>query len=77
MAENQDKDRRNPNADDQNEGQQRRADSGDVSGKGRERRDDGAVYPAHRNAGDFGTHGGPNKSGKQNANKPGPETQDV
>ncbi len=77
MAENQDKDRRNLNADDSSEGQPRRADSGDVSGKGRERRDDGDVYPARRNAGDFGTHGGPNKSGKKDADKLGPETQDV
>lgn len=31
----------------------------DHSGQGRERRDDGDVFPAQRNAGEFGTHGGP------------------
>jgi hypothetical protein len=39
-------------------------DSGDASGQGRERRDDGGVYPAQRNAGEFGTHGGPKKTQK-------------
>ena len=44
-------------------------DSGDASGQGRERRDDGSVYPAQRNAGEFGTHGGPKKTQKgQGAN---------
>lgn len=38
--------------------------SGDVSGRGRERRTD-EEYPKQRNAGEFGTHGGPNKSGKE------------
>lgn len=41
-----------------------KVDSGDVSGQGRERRDD-TEYPKQRNAGEFGTHGGPNKSGKE------------
>lgn len=68
MAENQDQDR---------EKKTPRVDSGDTSGRGRERRDDSDVYPAQRNAGDFGTHGGPNKNGKKDAGKPGPETQDV
>jgi hypothetical protein len=31
----------------------------DHSGRGRERRDDGSVFPAQRNVGEFGTHGGP------------------
>lgn len=66
MAENQDQEKQAP-----------KVDSGDTSGRGRERRDDGDVYPAQRNAGDFGTHGGPNKNGKKNADKIGPETQDV
>jgi hypothetical protein len=43
------------------------ADSGDTSVQGRERRDDGSVYPAHRNAGEFGTHGGPKKTQKGQA----------
>lgn len=57
MSKKQDKGRANAP-----ETQPRRADSGDVSGQGRERREDTDVYPANRNAGDFGTHGGPNKS---------------
>ena len=31
------------------------------SGEGRERREDSDVFPQKRGAGDFGTHGGPNK----------------
>lgn len=38
-----------------------KVDSGDVSSEGRERRDDSDVFPQKRGAGDFGTHGGPNK----------------
>ena len=59
------------------ESQPRRADSGDVSGQGRERRDDTDVYPANRNAGDFGTHGGPNKNGEKRSDAPNPEQQGV
>jgi hypothetical protein len=40
---------------------------GDQSGEGRPRRDDGEVYPAHRNAGEFGTHGGPKRTQKGQA----------
>ncbi|OJT26726.1 hypothetical protein BO221_01470 [Archangium sp. Cb G35] len=40
----------------------------DVSGQGRERRDD-EEFPKHRNAGEFGTHGGPNKPGKEDTRK--------
>jgi hypothetical protein len=35
----------------------------DHSGRGRERRDDGDVFPAQRNPGQFGTHGGPARYG--------------
>jgi hypothetical protein len=59
------------------EGESRKADSGDVSGQGRERRDDTDVYPANRNAGDFGTHGGPNKNGEARSDEPNPEQQGV
>jgi len=44
---------------------EKKVDSGDVSGQGRERRDDTDVYPQKRGAGDFGTHGGPNKGEKK------------
>jgi len=33
--------------------------------QGRERRDDTTTYPSHRNAGEFGTHGGPNKKSQK------------
>jgi hypothetical protein len=46
-----------------------KVDSGDVSGRGRERRDDTAVFPQQRNAGEFGTHGGP--KGGQKSHAPG------
>ena len=49
----EDKEKRNPKVD---------------SDQGRERRDDEA-YPKQRNAGDFGTHGGPNKAGKEDPRK--------
>ncbi|WP_164015577.1 hypothetical protein [Pyxidicoccus trucidator] len=58
------------------ESQTRKANSGDVSGQGRERRDDTDVYPASRNAGDFGTHGGPNKNVEKRSDDVGSETQD-
>jgi hypothetical protein len=77
MAENQDQDREKLHSDDDTERLYPKVDSGDVSGRGRERRDDGDVYPAQRNAGDFGTHGGPNKNGKKDADKVGPESQGV
>ena len=54
----EDKEKRNP-----------KVDSGDVSGQGRERRDDEEYHPKQRNAGDFGTHGGPNKAGKEDTRK--------
>ncbi len=71
MAKKQDKGRM-----DAPENQTRKADSGDVSGQGRERRDDSAVYPANRNAGDFGTHGGPNKNSEKRSDDVGSEDQD-
>jgi hypothetical protein len=77
MAKNQDKGQGRMDARDEPESQPRKADSGDVSGKGRERRDDTDVYPANRNAGDFGTHGGPNKNGEKHSDDVGPETQGV
>ena len=40
---------------------------GDPSGEGRPRRDDGEVLPAQRNAGEFGTHGGPARTQKGQA----------
>ncbi|ATB50479.1 hypothetical protein [Corallococcus macrosporus] len=66
MTRKQDEDRRKRDARDEPERQPRKADSGDVSEQGRERRDDTDVYPAGRGAGDFGTHGGPNKHGAKN-----------
>ncbi|WP_426754905.1 hypothetical protein [Myxococcus sp. Y35] len=63
MATQQDKKGRKLDTHDAPERQPRKADSGDVSGQGRERRDDTDVFPADRNAGDFGTHGGENKHG--------------
>ncbi|MFP2931117.1 hypothetical protein ACLESO_39175 [Pyxidicoccus sp. 3LG] len=74
MAEKQDKGQKRM---EEPEDKPRRADSGDVSGQGRERRDDTDVFPANRNAGDFGTHGGPNKSGEKDADDVGPEAQNV
>lgn len=44
--------------------------SGDVSGRGRERRDD-EEYPKQRNAGEFGTHGGPKKHDQRDIRAPG------
>ncbi len=61
MANEQDQDREKLHADEDTERLHPKVDSGDVSGQGRERRDDGEVYPQKRGAGDFGTHGGPNK----------------
>lgn len=76
MAENQDKTKRKDASSEEEQRRQRRADSGDESGQGRERRNDD-VYPKNRNAGDFGTHGGPNKGGARDAKNVGPESQDV
>ena len=61
MAQDQDK---KLHSDDDKERLHPKVDSGDVSGQGRERRDDNE-YPKQRNAGEFGTHGGPNKAGKE------------
>lgn len=55
MANQQDQDREKLHADEDTERLHPKVDSG------RERRDDGDVYPQKRGAGDFGTHGGPNK----------------
>ncbi|QRN98901.1 hypothetical protein JRI60_07675 [Archangium violaceum] len=66
MAQDQDREKLHSDAD--KEKLNPKVDSGDVSGQGRERRDDEA-YPKHRNAGQFGTHGGPNKTGKEDARK--------
>ena len=57
MAQDQDKEKLN-----------QKVDSGDVSGQGRERRDD-EEFPKQRNAGEFGTHGGPNKDRKEDTRK--------
>ncbi|HSP76899.1 MAG TPA: hypothetical protein VLQ93_00110 [Myxococcaceae bacterium] len=54
---------------DEREKRQPKVHSGDVSGKGRERRADSDVYPKQRNAGEFGTHGGPR--GGQKVHAPG------
>jgi hypothetical protein len=66
MAQDQDKQKLQSDAD--QEKRNPKVDSGDVSGQGRERRDD-EEYPKQRNAGEFGTHGGPNKGGKEDARK--------
>jgi hypothetical protein len=60
----QEQDREKLHSDDDKERLHPKVDSGDVSGQGRERRPD-EEYPKHRNAGEFGTHGGPNKPGKE------------
>ena len=54
---------------------QRKADSGDESGQGRPRRDDNDVYPAARNAGDYGTHGGQKKGGAHAPENTGPKKE--
>ena len=61
----QDQDREKLQSSEDQEKVNPKVDSGDVSGQGRERRDDGEVYPQRRGAGDFGTHGGPNKHASQ------------
>lgn len=66
MAQDQDREKRQAGED--KEKRNPKVDSGDVSGPGRERRDD-EEYPKQRNAGDFGTHGGPNKAGKEDTRK--------
>ncbi|HZH16849.1 MAG TPA: hypothetical protein VE057_21010 [Archangium sp.] len=66
MAQDQDKEKLQSSED--KEGLNPKVNSGDVSGQGRERRDDDE-YPKHRNAGEFGTHGGPNKAGKEDNRK--------
>ena len=60
----QDQDNGKLHSDDDKEKLHPKVDSGDVSGQGRERRPD-EEYPKQRNAGEFGTHGGPNKGGKK------------
>lgn len=60
----QDQDKGKLHSDDDKERLYPKVDSGDVSGQGRERLPD-EEYPKHRNAGEFGTHGGPNKAGKE------------
>ncbi len=60
----QDQDREKLHSDEDKEKLYPKVDSGDVSGQGRERRPD-EEYPKQRNAGEFGTHGGPNKDGKE------------
>ena len=49
----------------QQPGPPRGADSGDESGRGRARREASDVFPQQRNAGEFGTHGGPNRKGRE------------
>lgn len=56
MAQDQDKGR--PQASEDQEKLNPKVDSGDVE-----------EFPKHRNAGEFGTHGGPNKSGKEDTRK--------
>jgi hypothetical protein len=60
----QDQDREKLHSDEDKEKLYPKVDSGDVSGQGRERRPD-EEFPKQRNAGEFGTHGGPNKGGKE------------
>ena len=60
----QDQDKGKLHSDDDKERLYPKVDSGDVSGQCRERLPD-EEYPKHRNAGEFGTHGGPNKAGKE------------
>lgn len=64
----QDQDREKLQASEDQEKVKPKAGSGDVSGQGRERRDD-EEFPKQRNAGEFGTHGGPNKAGKEDTRK--------
>jgi hypothetical protein len=65
MAQEQDQEKKKLRADEDTERLRPKVDSGDVSGQGRERRDDTEVFPQKRGKDDFGTHGGPNKRGRQ------------
>lgn len=64
----QDQDKQKLQADAGKEKVNPKVDSDDVSGQGRERRDD-EEFPKQRNAGEFGTHGGPNKAGKEDTRR--------
>jgi hypothetical protein len=66
----QDQDKGKLHSDDDKERLHPKVDSGDVSGQGRERRPD-EEYPKQRNAGEFGTHGGPKKHDQREVRAPG------
>ncbi|HEX8433508.1 hypothetical protein [Archangium sp.] len=68
MAQDQDKEKLQADTDQEQESP--KVHSGDVSGQGRERRDDDE-YPKQRNAGEFGTHGGPKKNDQRDIRAPG------
>ena len=66
----QEQDNEKLHSDDDKEKLYPKVDSGDVSGQGRERLPD-EEYPKHRNAGEFGTHGGPAKNDQRQIRAPG------